>query len=55
MLYLGVKFDENLIWQHHVNNFLAKLNRANNLLLKIREFVNDKVLRSIHFAIFGFN
>ena len=55
MLYLGVKIDENLSWQHHVNNFLAKLNKANILLLKIRKFVNDKVPRSIHFAIFKSN
>ena len=30
----------------------VKLNRANALLFKIRKFVDDKILRSIYFAIF---
>ena len=32
-----------------------KLNRANALLFKIRKFVDDKILRSIYFAIFESN
>ena len=50
--YLGVKIDENLNWHHHINDLAAKLNRANALLFKIRNYVNQKVLRSIYFAIF---
>ena len=53
--YLCEKIDESLTWQNHVNNFLVKLNRENVLLLKIREFVDDKVARSIHFDIFESN
>ena len=49
--YLGVKIDENLNWHHHINELTAKLNRANALLFKIRNYVNQKVLRSIYFAI----
>ena len=26
---LGVNIDENLTWYHHINNLVAKLNRAN--------------------------
>ena len=51
--YLGVKIDENLNWHHHINDLAAKLNRANALLFKIRNYANQKVLRSIYFAIFA--
>ena len=52
--YLGVKIDENFNWHHHINDLAAKINRANALLFKIRNYVNqkEKVLRSIYFAIF---
>ena len=50
--YLGVKIDTILSSQYHVNNLSIKLNRANALLSKIRKFVNLKILRSIHFAVF---
>ena len=50
--YLGVKIDTNLTWQHHVNDFSFKLNRAKALLFKIRKYVIPKILRSIYFAIF---
>ena len=53
--YLGVKIDQYLTWQHHISNLSVKRNRANDLLLKIRKFVDDKILRSIYFAIFEFN
>ena len=50
--YLGVKIDTNLNWQHHVNDFSIKLNRANALLFQIRKYVSPKILRSIYYAIF---
>ena len=53
--YLGVKIDQRLTWQHHINDLSVKLNRANALLFKIRKFVDDKILRSIYFAIFESN
>ena len=53
--YLGVKIDQHLTWQHHINDLSVKLNRANALLFKIRKFVDDKILRSIYFAIFESN
>ena len=34
--YLGIKFDENLNWHHHINDLAARLNRVNALLFKIR-------------------
>ena len=53
--HLGVKIDQHLTWQHHINDLSVKLNRANALLFKIRKFVDDKILRSIYFAIFESN
>ena len=53
--YLGVKIDQHLTWQHHINDLSVKLNRGIALLFKIRKFVNDKILRSIYFAIFESN
>ena len=50
--YLGLKIGQHLTWQHHINDLSVKLNRANALLFKIRKFLDDKVLRSIYFAIF---
>ena len=49
---MGVKIDGNLTWQHHVNDLSIKLNRANALLFKMRQYVSLKVLRPIYFAIF---
>ena len=53
--YLGVKIDQRLTWQHHINDLSVKLNRANALLFKIRKFVDDKILTSIYFAVFESN
>ena len=39
--YLGVKIDENLLWTSHIDYLSVKLNRANALLIKIRNFVNS--------------
>ena len=53
--YLGVKIDQHPTWQHHINDLSVKLNRGIALLFKIRKFGNDKILRSIYFAIFESN
>ena len=50
--YLGIKIDRFLHWHDQVNSIAVKLNRANALLLKIRNYVNTKTLRNIYFAIF---
>ena len=50
--YLGVKTDRFLRWHDQVNSIAFKPNRANALLLKIRNYVNMKTSRSIYFAIF---
>ena len=50
--YLDVKIDRDLYWHDQVNIIKVELNRANALLLKIRNYVNIKTLRNIYFAIF---
>ena len=50
--YLGVKIDTKLSCQYHVNDLSVKLNRANDLLFKMRKYVSCKLLRSIYFAVF---
>ena len=50
--YLGVGIDKNLNWKHHVSDIAIKLNRANALLFKIRNFVNVKTLKAIYYVIF---
>ena len=49
--YLGVRIDRFFHWHDQVNSIAVELNRADALLLKIRN-VNMKTLRNIYFAIF---
>ena len=49
--YLGAKIDENLSWKDHIHDIATKLNRANALSFKIRNYVNFNTLKSIYFAI----
>ena len=52
---MQIKIDQHLTWQQHINDPSAKVNKANALLFKIRKFVDNKILRSIYFAIFESN
>ena len=49
---LVLKTDENLKRKDQTHDIATKLNRANALLLKIRNYVTFKTLRAIYFAIF---
>ena len=40
-------------WKDHINGISVKLNRANALLFKIRNFVNITILKTIYFVIFN--
>ena len=51
--YLGIRIDKNWKWKHHVTDIAIKLNRANALLLKIRNFVNVNTLKTMYYAIYG--
>ena len=48
MKYLGVKIDENLNLKDQAYDTVAKLNRANALLYKIRNYVCFKALKAIY-------
>ena len=50
--YLGIKIDQYLNWQDHINNIAIKLNKSNAMLYKVRQFVNQRTLISIYHAIF---
>ena len=50
--YLGQKIYTNLNWEYNVNHLSIRLNRANALFFKMRQYVSLKILRSICFAIF---
>ena len=45
--YRGIKIDESLTWNEHINDIAIKLNRDNAMLGKVKEFVNTRVLTSI--------
>ena len=49
--YLGIKIDEVLTWNEHINDIAIKLSPANAMVYKVRVFVNTKVLKSIYCAI----
>ena len=38
--YLGIKIDQYLNWQDHINNIAIKLNKANAMLCKVRQFLS---------------
>ena len=40
VIYLGIKTDESLTWNEHINDVVIKLNRGNAMLYKVKEFVN---------------
>ena len=46
--YLGIKIDQNLNWKDYINDIVVKLNRANALLIKIRNFVNMTILKTFN-------
>ena len=48
--YLAIKIDENLFWIDHTNDIAIKLNRANAMLLEVREFLNTKILKSVYYS-----
>ena len=44
--YRGIKIDESLTWNEHINDIAIKLNRDNAMLGKVKEFVKTRVLKS---------
>ena len=48
--YLGITIDESLTWNEYITDIAIKLNRANAMLYKVREFENTRVLKLIYLA-----
>ena len=53
--HLGVKSNENLTWNEHIKDIAIKLNQANAMLYKVKEFVNTRVLKLIYHTVFDFH
>ena len=50
--YLGVLLDEHLTFQPHLQSLKEKLNRANNILAKLRYSSSPNLIRTVYYAIF---
>ena len=50
--HLGLKIDSKLNRESHVNVIATKVNQANSMLYKVKDFVNANILRSIYYALF---
>ena len=50
--HLGLKIDSKLNRKSHVNVIATKVNQANSMLYKVKDFVNANILRSIYYALF---
>ena len=50
--YLGIEMDESLTWNEHINDIAIKLNWANAMLHKVREFVGTWVLKLVDHSFF---
>ena len=49
---IQVKIDSKLNRKSHVNAIAKKLNRANTMLYKVRDFVDANILKSIYYELF---
>jgi len=49
--YLGVFFDENLNWKHHVSFICGKIKRGLGMISKLRPFLPTKVLVSLYYSL----
>ena len=46
--YLGINIDENLNWKQQISDITITLNKANDILSKLRQFMDIKTLKSIY-------
>ena len=49
---LGIYIDENITWKQQISDIAFKLNKANDILSKLRHFIDRKTLKSVYHAIF---
>ena len=46
MKYIGVKTSNKLSWKSHVDTITTKLNQANVMVYRVRDFANANILKS---------
>ena len=51
--YLGIEIEQHIDWNVHVKNVIPKLNRAIDILSKIRHYVPIFLLKSIYYSLFN--
>ena len=49
---LDMKIDENLNWKKQISNIAIKLNEADDILSKLRHFMDRRTLKSMYHEIF---
>ena len=49
--FLGVYIDENLNWNHHINEVCLKLSRACGILYRIREYLTTDAMMTIYYTL----
>ena len=50
--YLGVILEENLDWNLYISGLTCKLNRAIEILSKIRHYIPKFILNTLHYTMF---
>ena len=50
--FLGILFDSNLSWKHHINELSKKLSRTLGLFYKIRHYVPLELLKQLYYSLF---
>ena len=50
--YLGVTFDEKLLWHEHINNMKGKLRAAISCIAKLRRTTTTKTDKAVYSALF---
>jgi len=49
--YLGVYFNQHLSWTEHIHKLEIKLTRSVAMLYKIRYYLSNNALRSVHYSL----
>jgi len=50
--YLGVIFDDKLVWKSQIENLVTQLSKSSGILYKLKYYTNISLLKSLYFALF---
>ena len=48
--YLGLYFDNKMMFHHHINQVNVKLNKGNAILAKLRHYTSESIIRNVYHA-----